>query len=131
MFQKRINDLIFGIVFRNKKFIYLAPLYSPKEQHFKYYTNKSFIRMYDLDNNYIGLIRLCNMIPVPKTQIIYNVNISNNIFFKENQFIRLHETQIRSKAKYIYNTKEDFYKKLIPNFKKLELISLLYNTFLF
>ena len=60
------NRPYLGIVFKNKDYIYLAPLYSAREKHKNYYMNNTFFRIYDYYNNYIGLIRFSNMIPVPK-----------------------------------------------------------------
>ena len=71
-FDKRIamkNRPYLGIVFKNKKYMYFAPLYSTREKHNKYYTNNTYLKIFDFNNNYIGLIRFSNMIPVPKNMI--------------------------------------------------------------
>ena len=79
------NRPYLGIVFKNKDYIYLAPLYSAREKHKNYYMNNTFFRIYDYYNNYIGLIRFSNMIPVPKFYLkqlimIFQINYIKNIF---------------------------------------------------
>ena len=68
-----------GIVLKNKEYIYLAPLYSAREKHKNYYMNNTFFRIYDYNNNYMGLIRFSNMIPVP---YIKNIALYSNTKIK-------------------------------------------------
>ena len=117
------NRPYLGMVMKNKNYIYLAPLYSPREKHKKYYMNNTFFRIYDFYNNYIGLIRFSNMIPVPKNFIQeINFNYSNKLY-QEYFYIEKHQSQILKKAKYTYNNYNEL-KDLCVNFKKIENIEL-------
>ena len=81
--------------------------------------NKTFFRIYDYYNNYIGLIRFANMIPVPKRYAKkINYNYSNKLY-KEYYYISKHQNQILKKVNYTYN---NYYKlkELCVNFKLLE-----------
>ncbi len=116
------NRPYLGIVFKNKNYIYLAPLFSPREKHKNYYMNNTFFRIYDYDNNYIGLIRFSNMIPVPINFIQkINYNYSNKLY-QEYFYISKHQTQIIKKANYTYNNYKEF-SNLCVDFKKIEKIS--------
>ena len=116
------NRPYLGIVFKNKDYIYLAPLYSAREKHKSYYMNNTFFRIYDYYNNYIGLIRFSNMIPVPKVYIKQiNYDYSNKLY-QEYFYISKHQTQIMKKAKYTYNNYNN-YDKLCVDFKRIELVS--------
>ncbi len=115
------NRPYLGIVFKNKNLIYLAPLYSAKEKHKEYFMNNTFFRIYDYYNNYIGLIRFSNMIPVPYFYIKeINFNFSNKLY-QEYFYISKHTNQIIKKAKYTYFN-YDKLKKICINFKKIEKI---------
>ena len=81
--------------------------------------NKTFFRIYDYYNNYIGLIRFANMIPVLKRYAKkINYNYSNKLY-KEYYYISKHQNQILKKVNYTYN---NYYKlkELCVNFKLLE-----------
>ena len=104
---------------KNKNYIYLAPLYSPREKHKNYYMNSTFFRIYDFYNNYIGLIRFSNMIPVPKHFIQkINFNYSNKLY-QEYFYISKHQNQILRKANYTYNNYDKF-KDICVDFNKIE-----------
>lgn len=121
-FDKKIptkNRPYLGMVFKNKNYIYLAPLYSAREKHKNYYMNNTFFRIYDYDNNYIGLIRFSNMIPVPKIFLKQiNYDFSNKLY-QEYFYISKHQFQIIKKAKYTYNNYREL-KHICINFKKIE-----------
>ncbi|MCI8470644.1 MAG: hypothetical protein HFJ35_04060 [Clostridia bacterium] len=115
------NRPYLGIVFKNKDYIYLAPLYSAREKHKNYYMNNTFFRIYDYYNNYIGLIRFSNMIPVPKFYLKQiNYDFSNKLY-QEYFYISKHQSQILKKAKYTYNKYNDF-DNLCVDFKRIEKI---------
>ena len=121
-FDKRIamkNRPYLGVVFKNKEYIYLAPLYSAREKHNKYYTNNTFFKIYDFNNNYIGLIRFSNMIPVPKNMIRKMDYKSSIKLYQEYYFILKYKKQILNKAKKTYINYEK-YKYICVNFKKIE-----------
>lgn len=104
---------------KNKNYIYLAPLYSPREKHKKYYMNGTFFRIYDFYNNYIGLIRFSNMIPVPRS-FIKKINFDySNKLYQEYFYISKHQNQILRKANYTYNNYDKF-KNICVDFKKIE-----------
>lgn len=108
-----------GIVLKNKEYIYLAPLYSAKEKHKSYYMNNTFFRIYDYNNNYMGLIRFSNMIPVPRC-FIHKVDYKySNRLYQEYCFIFKYKNQILKRAKITYLNYEK-YKDLCVNFKKIE-----------
>lgn len=116
------NRPYIGIVFKNKDYIYLAPLYSAREKHKRYYMNNTFFRIYDYYNQYIGLIRFSNMIPVPKFYLKeINYDFSNKLY-QECFYISKHEIQIEKKAKYVYENYNKF-KDLCIDFKKIEKVS--------
>ncbi len=113
------NRPYLGMVMKNKNYIYLAPLYSPREKHKKYYMNNTFFRIYDFYNNYIGLIRFSNMIPVPKN-FIQEINFDySNKLYQEYFYIEKHQSQILKKAKYTYYNYEEL-KDLCVDFKNIE-----------
>ena len=104
---------------KNKNYIYLAPLYSPREKHKNYYMNGTFFRIYDFYNNYIGLIRFSNMIPVPRS-FIKKINFDySNKLYQEYFYISKHQNQILRKANYTYNNYDKF-KNICVDFKKIE-----------
>lgn len=116
------NRPYLGIVFKNNSNIYLAPLYSAREKHKSYYMNNTFFRIYDYYNNYIGLIRFSNMIPVPK-HFIKEIKFDySNKLYQEYFYISKHQTQIIKKAKYTYNNYRKF-NNLCVDFLKIEVIS--------
>lgn len=123
-FDKKIptkNRPYVGIVFKNKDYIYLAPLYSAREKHKNYYMNNTFFRIYDYYNNYIGLIRFSNMIPVPRIYIKQiNYDYSNRLY-QEYFYISKHQTQIMKKAEYTYNNYNNF-DNLCVDFKRIETV---------
>lgn len=126
-FDNRIatkNRPYLGIVFKNKDYIYLAPLFSAREKHKTYYMNNTFFRIYDyFYNKYLGLIRFSNMIPVPQ---IYLKEIDydfSNKLYQEFFYISKHKSQIMKKAKYVYNNYNNF-KDLCVDFKKIEKVSM-------
>ena len=108
-------------VFKYNNYIYMAPLFSAREKHKKYYMNNTFFRIYDYNNYYIGLIRFSNMIPVPEHCIKQaNIDISDKLY-QEYFYISKHKKQIMKKAQYTY----DNYNKIgsiCVNFKKVESI---------
>lgn len=115
------NRPYLGIVLKNKDYIYLAPLYSAREKHKSYYMNNTFFRIYDYYNNYIGLIRFSNMIPVPRTYIKQiNYDYSNKLY-QEYFYISKHQTQIMKKAEYTYNNYNNF-DNLCVDFKRIETV---------
>ena len=104
---------------KNKNYIYLAPLYSPREKHKNYYMNGTFFRIYDFYNNYIGLIRFSNMIPVPRS-FIKKINFDySNKLYQEYFYISKHQNQILRKANYTYNNYDKF-KNICVDFNKIE-----------
>lgn len=104
---------------KNKNYIYLAPLYSPREKHKNYYMNGTFFRIYDYYNNYIGLIRFSNMIPVPRS-FIKKINFDySNKLYQEYFYISKHQNQILRKANYTYNNYDKF-KNICVDFNKIE-----------
>lgn len=121
-FDKKIpikNRPYLSIGFENENYIYLAPMYSAREKHKYYFMNNTFFRIYDYYNNYIGLIRFSNMIPVPKKFIQkINYNYSNKLY-QEYYYISKHQNQILKKAKYTYINYESV-KNICVNFKKIE-----------
>lgn len=116
------NRPYIGIIFKNKDYIYLAPLYSAREKHKRYYMNNTFFRIYDYYNQYIGLIRFSNMIPVPKFYLKEIKYDFSNKLYQECFYISKHETQIEKKAKYVYENYNKF-KDLCIDFKKIEKVS--------
>ena len=115
------NRPYLGIVFKNKDYIYLAPLYSAREKHKNYYMNNTFFRIYDYYNNYIGLIRFSNMIPVPKFYLKQiNYDFSNKLY-QEYFYISKLQSHILKKAKYTYIIYNDF-DNLCVDFKRIEKI---------
>ena len=123
-FDKKIpikNRPYLGIVLKSKKYIYLAPMYSAREKHKNYYMNNTFFRIYDYYNNYIGLIRFSNMIPVPNNFVKkINYNCSQKLY-QEYFYIYQHKNQILKKALYTYINYEK-HKNICVNFKKIEKI---------
>lgn len=117
------NRPYLGIVFKNKSYIYLAPLYSPKEKHKNYYMNNTFFRIYDYDNKYIGLIRFSSMIPVPSFYLKEIKYDFSNKLYQEYFYISKHQTQILKKAKYTYSNCKEL-KDLCVDFKKIEKVSI-------
>ena len=121
-FDKKIpikNRTYLSIGFENQNYIYLAPMYSAREKHKYYFMNNTFFRIYDYYNNYIGLIRFSNMIPVPKKFIQkINYNYSNKLY-QEYYYISKHQNQILKKVKYTYINYESV-KNICVNFKKIE-----------
>lgn len=121
-FDKKVpmkNRPYLGIVLKNENYIYLAPLYSAREKHKNYFMNNTFFRIYDYYNNYIGLIRFSNMIPVPKTFIQKIKFDYSNKLYQEYFYISKHQHQILKKAKYTY-TNYDKVKNICVDFKMLE-----------
>ena len=113
------NRPYLSVGLENPKYIYLAPLYSPREKHKNYYMNGTFFRVYDYYNNYIGLVRFSNMIPVPKKYITkINYNFYNKLY-QEYFYISKHKGQILKKARYTYNNYGTF-KELCIDFKNIE-----------
>ena len=113
------NRPYLGVGLKNKNYIYLAPLFSPREKHKNYYMNGTFFRIYDYYNNYIGLIRFSNMIPVPK-HFIQKINFDySNKLYQEYFYISKHQNQILNKAKYTYNNYNKF-KSICVDFNKIE-----------
>lgn len=103
----------------NQEFLFLAPLYSPKEKHKKYYMNNTFFRIYDFEDQYIGIIKFSNMIPVLKKFVTkINFNCSNKLY-QEQYYILKHQKQVIKKAMYTYCNYSE-HKDLCVNFKKME-----------
>lgn len=121
-FDKKIpikNRPYLSIGFENEDYIYLAPMYSAREKHKYYFMNNTFFRIYDYYNNYIGLIRFSNMIPVPK-KFIQKINYDySNKLYQEYYYISKHQNQILRKALYTY-TNYNKIKNLCVDFKKIE-----------
>ena len=85
----------------------------------KYYTNNTFFKIYDFNNNYIELIKFSNMIPVPKNMIRKIDYKSSSKLYQEYYFIIKYKKQILNKAKKTYINYEKN-KYICVNFKNIE-----------
>lgn len=113
------NRPYIGIILNYKEYTYLAPLYSAKEKHKDYYMNNTFFRIYDYYNNYIGLIRFSNMIPVP-SKFIKKINCkSSQKLYQEYFYISKHINQIKRKALFTYKNYKKF-QNICIDFKNIE-----------
>lgn len=134
-----------GVILHIDQFLYFAPLFSPKPQHVKYRNNLSCLKIYGNgnENDYLGLIRFSDMIPIPKKEInkisIYGKGIKYQLLLiKQYNYINQPENAqlIKDKAKKLYdiiindnkNKKSLFYKKICCNFKVLEEKCLEFNS---
>ena len=122
-FNKNNKRPYIGIILEINKFKYFAPMFSPKQQHNKYKTNATYIKI----GEGLGIIKLNNMIPVNLIYIDFN-NIEDkkykNLLIQQNNYIQLNTDKIREKANKLYqfvtNDNKKFFTDICCNFKLLE-----------
>ncbi len=97
---------------------FFVPLASPKAKH-ELMSNKK-MDIYKIADGKLGVLNFNNMLPIPKTEIIFfNINIENN---DNNNDIK-YKTLLRNQLNYINDDKqknvekaENLYKSYINNF---------------
>ena len=123
-----------GTVLNIDRYLYYAPLFSPKEKHKKYKNNLSYFRINE-NNQQLGIIKFSKMIPVIKSVIRlvdyrkYNYEYKR-LLEKQYNYINIgkNKEEILFKAKRLYeimiseknNKERNFYKSICCNFKLLE-----------
>lgn len=133
-FNKNSKRPYIGIILEINKFKYFAPMFSPKQQHNKYKTNATYIKI----GEGLGIIKLNNMIPVNIRNLRY-IDFNNiedkkyrNLLIQQNNYIQLNTDKIREKANKLYqfviNDNKKFFTYICCNFKLLEEKCKLYNS---
>ena len=123
-----------GIVLRVNDKDYFAPLSSDKNQKYKTIkeSNPTVYKLVTNNNNYLGVIKLNNMIPVKKSEL--NQMTRESISEKDSKYQKLLNTQrivinsnedkIKQKAELLYRLvveqKNDFYSQISAKFSQLE-----------
>lgn len=123
-----------GIVLRVNDKDYFAPLSSDKNQKYKAIkeSNPTVYKLVTHNNNYLGVIKLNNMIPVKKSEL--NQITRESISEKDSKYKKLLNTQrivinsnedkIKQKAELLYRLvveqKNDFYSQISAKFSQLE-----------
>ena len=123
-----------GIVLRVNDKDYFAPLSSDKNQKYKTIkeSNPTVYKLVTHNNNYLGVIKLNNMIPVKKSEL--NQMTRESISEKDSKYQKLLNTQrivinsnedkIKQKAELLYRLvveqKNDFYSQISAKFSQLE-----------
>lgn len=123
-----------GIVLSVNGKDYFAPLSSDKNQKYKNIkeSNPTVYKIITHNNNYLGVIKLNNMIPVKKTEL--NQITKESISEKDSKYQKLLNTQrvvinsntdkIQQKAELLYRLvveqKNDFYSQVAAKFSQLE-----------
>lgn len=121
-----------GILFKIDKFMYFAPLSSPKEKHLKL---KSKLDLFKIDGGRLGVINFNNMLPVTEKNIdIIDINREGRTS-SENKYLKLLNEQLywlnRNNARLLKRSKKlynDYINNKLPhnivkrccNFKLLE-----------
>lgn len=101
-------------------------MFSPKQQHNKYKTNATYIKI----GEGLGIIKLNNMIPVNIKNLRY-IDFNNiedkkyrNLLIQQNNYIQLNTDKIREKANKLYqfviNDNKKFFTDICCDFKLLE-----------
>lgn len=125
-FNKNSKRPYIGIILEINKFKYFAPMFSPKQQHNKYKTNATYIKI----GEGLGIIKLNNMIPVNIKNLRY-IDFNNiedkkyrNLLIQQNNYIQLNTDKIREKANKLYqfviNDNKKFFTDICCDFKLLE-----------
>lgn len=125
-FNKNNKRPYIWIILEINKFKYFAPMFSPKQQHNKYKTNATYIKI----GEGLGIIKLNNMIPVNIKNLRY-IDFNNiedkkyrNLLIQQNNYIQLNTDKIREKANKLYqfviNDNKKFFTDICCDFKLLE-----------
>lgn len=123
-----------GIVLSVNNKNYFAPLSSDKNLKYKNIkkTNPTVFKLITTNNNYLGIIKLNNMIPVNKSEL--NEITKNDLLEKDSKYQKLLNTQrvvinhnvadIQQKAELLYKLvvehKNEFYSQVSAKFTELE-----------
>ncbi|HHR5929650.1 TPA: type III toxin-antitoxin system ToxN/AbiQ family toxin [Providencia alcalifaciens] len=123
-----------GIVLSVNNKNYFAPLSSDKNLKYKSIkeTNPTVFKLITTNNNYLGVIKLNNMIPVNKSEL--NEITKNDLLEKDSKYQKLLNTQrivinhnvagIQQKAEQLYKlvveNKNEFYSQVSAKFTELE-----------
>ncbi len=129
--KKELRPFV-GVLFKIDKYMYFAPLSSPKPKHLKIKSKIDFLR---LDNGKLGAINFNNMLPVTEKNII-KIDLEKNCISKsEEKYMKLLKEQLfwlnrnseklfgKSRKlydKYVNNTLNSNIAKRCCNFKLLE-----------
>lgn len=118
-----------GIVLEVNKTTYFTPMFSPKQQHQNYTSNKTYIKI----GKDMGILKLNNMIPVNMENLTYidfdtiKDKKYRNLLIQQNNFIQLNSDKIRSMANKLYEfvtlDKKEFFIQICCDFKLLEKVS--------
>lgn len=125
-FNKNNRRPYIGIILEINNITYFAPMFSPKQQHSKYKSNATYIKI----GKDMGMIKLNNMIPVNKENLKY-IDINKiedkkyrNLLIQQNNFIQINTDKIRKMANKLYKfvtvDKKEFFVNISCNFKMLE-----------
>lgn len=120
-----------GVVVKVKGYDYFAPLSSPKEKYQRMSdSNPTLFKIEKSNKKMIGVVRLNNMIPVPKKSLhkleFNKIKDSNyrNLIKDQYKIISTNADKVQSKAESIYdlvvNKRNEFYSNLSNDFSKLE-----------
>lgn len=99
-----------GVLFKIEKYMYFAPLSSPKEKHLKL---KSKLDLFKIDGGKLGVININNMLPVTEKNIeIIDLNDRGNSV-NERKYLKLlneqlywlnrNNTKLLERSKKLYN----------------------------
>ncbi len=125
-YNKKNRRPYIGIILEVNGLTYFAPMFSPKQQHKTYNSNKTYIKI----SNNMGIIKLNNMIPVNIENLTY-IDFNSiqdkkyrNLLIQQNNFIQLNADRIREMANKLYKfvtiDKKDFFIQICCDFKLLE-----------
>ena len=125
-FNKNNRIPYIGIILEINNITYFAPMFYPKQQHSKYKSNATYIKI----GKDMGMIKLNNMIPVNKENLKY-IDINKiedkkyrNLLIQQNNFIQINTDKIRKMANKLYKfvtvDKKEFFVNISCNFKMLE-----------
>ena len=118
-----------GVVLHIDEYLYFAPLYSHKEKYDTYRGNPSFMRVKDRKGRDLSIVRLAEMIPVPKEAVILmdfkeRGEKYQDLLQAENDFINDNRESLYNKARKIYKnvtqTQVPFFMNIACNYKILE-----------
>lgn len=118
-----------GVVLNIEDYLYFAPLYSYKEKYATYKGNQSFVRVQDRKGRDLSIIRLAEMIPVPKGAVTLmdfgeRGEKYQDLLQAENDFINDNRENLYKKAKKLYRNvteiKVPFFVNIACDYKVLE-----------
>ena len=110
--EKKLRPFV-GVLFKVDKFMYFAPLSSPKPKHLKLKSKLDFLK---IDGGKLGAINFNNMLPVTNKNVIKIDLEQENITKSEEKYLKLLKEQLywlnRHKDK-LYDRSKKLYDKYL------------------